>query len=711
MTDARDSRVLRFLPAPSKIGHVPAIDGLRAIAVLAVIAFHAEPTWLPGGLTGVDIFFAISGFVVPASILWREFDRPVDALSFFYARRLLRIFPALILMLVIASFAVFLFVPRSWLGDGIVQTAQSAFLGTSNIVLYSLEGDYFSPQAMFNPFLHTWSLGVEEQFYVVFSLFFFVLCLTKSGWARALVYASLPLLTVLSVVVAATMSPAEPAYAFYILPARFWELGVGVSAYLGLPVLVPWLQRLRPLHHALLVLACGIGLLVPLTIGTASSFAYPFPVVLPCVVSTSLLMASSVARADSYVSNVLAWRPLRYVGLISYSLYLWHWPVFVLMRWTSGFSTPLQVGTGIAVSFLLAVLSYHVVEKPLRSFASSPRRPRKILIGGALGAGALALGLVFAASKVQDSLALSVTSDTAVWFPYKLDAKLAKTCKVDSKQKALPYGREWILTPECQGKKNDPENKGSSLFVSGDSHAMALMRMLQGFAATTGMRVRVLARPGCTIVFGRDLPQDDCRRFAEEVLRILGKEANDRDVVFFPGLRTPRQIEVDGIAEPPASPLSDRQSAAVLADSLARLADLSARRVPVILEAPQPVFRSIAFRCSDWFNRNNPDCGHGNASSEQAFQAMRRPLLDAMRSAAATQADLSIWDPSGLVCDGSTCRSWIDGKPMFFDGDHASGYANDRMLPSFRAAVLGRLSAEPANAPQAGAETGGKTRR
>ena len=115
-----------------------------------------------------------------------------------------------------------------------------------------------------------------------------------------------------------------------------------------------------------------------------------------------------------------------------------------------------------------------------------------------------------------------------------------------------------------------------------------------------------------------------------------------------------------------------------------------------MLEAPQPVFRSIAFRCSDWFNRMNPDCGSGNATPEPAFLAMRRPLLDAMTNRDdAKQADISIWDPSGLVCDGSTCRSWLDGKPMFFDGDHASGYANDRMLPGFRDLVLGRLKAAP----------------
>ena len=155
--------------------YLPAIDGLRAIAVIAVILFHADfLNVLPGGFTGVDLFFVISGYVISQSLCDRGHSGFVDYLKAFYRRRLLRILPALLVVLVVTFLVSALFVPQSWLSEQNSRTGLAAFFGVSNVVLAWNPDTYFSPGAELNPFLHTWSLGVEEQYYVVFPVLYFL---------------------------------------------------------------------------------------------------------------------------------------------------------------------------------------------------------------------------------------------------------------------------------------------------------------------------------------------------------------------------------------------------------------------------------------------------------------------------------------------------------------------------------------------------------
>ena len=169
--------------AAARSDYLPYIDGLRAVAVLAVVLYHLNAAWLPGGFTGVDIFFVISGFVVSASV--DRFGRTGagESLLRFYARRLRRIAPALIVCLLVTCVASGLFIPQAWLSDTSRETGRMAFFGLSNWVLAGTGNDYFSPKVEFNPFTHTWSLGVEEQFYLVFPFLF--LAWTRGGRGRS----------------------------------------------------------------------------------------------------------------------------------------------------------------------------------------------------------------------------------------------------------------------------------------------------------------------------------------------------------------------------------------------------------------------------------------------------------------------------------------------------------------------------------------------
>jgi peptidoglycan/LPS O-acetylase OafA/YrhL len=203
------------------------IDGLRAVAVVSVIAYHLNAALLPGGFIGVDIFFVISGFVVSASVGQLEGISMRQFLLFFYARRLFRIAPALIVCLVATAFAFALLVPVAWLSGTNQKTGLLAFFGLSNFVLANTDNDYFSPRVGFNPFTHTWSLAVEEQFYLVFPWLFI-------GWLRRRRYLSLAQLSLgctASFVWAWHLGGINPDRAFYLITSRFWELGAGVLLF------------------------------------------------------------------------------------------------------------------------------------------------------------------------------------------------------------------------------------------------------------------------------------------------------------------------------------------------------------------------------------------------------------------------------------------------------------------------------------------------
>ena len=210
---------------------MPHIDGLRAIAVLAVILFHLDPAWLPGGFTGVDVFFVISGFVVSASVHRLPPLSLGQSMLRFYARRIRRIAPALLACLLLTAVASVLFIPESWLSEASDKTGLMAFFGFSNWVLAAIGNDYFAPKAEFNPYTHTWSLGVEEQFYLLFPLLFLAWARGVRGrWISLGLFALVSAASLLHAAVLG-LREAPPSWAFYATSTRLWQLGVGVLLF------------------------------------------------------------------------------------------------------------------------------------------------------------------------------------------------------------------------------------------------------------------------------------------------------------------------------------------------------------------------------------------------------------------------------------------------------------------------------------------------
>ncbi|MFT3856389.1 MAG: acyltransferase family protein [Aquabacterium sp.] len=346
--------------------HRQDIDGLRALAVVAVIIHHFSKSLLPGGYLGVDVFFVISGYVITASLFERRSDGPVSLLIDFYARRVKRLLPALVLFVVVSSALIVMVNPAP---EVTLKTGMLALFGLSNLYLVRQATDYFGDAASLNIFTHTWSLGVEEQFYLIFPLIVAATGFGRhNGRTHRTFYAVLAAFSLLSIAYLTRQLQIAPDIAYFQMPGRFWELGAGSLAF--------WLtQRVAGTPRAAWPAALSLVLLLSVlwmggdfTVGTTAA----------AVLATVLLIWLS--REGTLPYALFSSRPLVYIGLISYSLYLWHWTVLTLSRWTVGFH-PVTVPLQVIAMLGLAMASYHFVEKPLRHAQWSTRKWPTIVFG------------------------------------------------------------------------------------------------------------------------------------------------------------------------------------------------------------------------------------------------------------------------------------------------------------------------------------------
>ena len=615
----------------SRSGYVSGIDGLRAVAVLSVLLYHLDHALLPGGFAGVDVFFVISGYVISKSLRESNAATLGAFILGFYKRRILRLLPALVFFLAAASFACALFIPDGWLSAPNNETALWAFFGLSNFYLVHAADGYFSLRVPFNPFLHTWTLGVEEQFYLLFPLLFW-LWLKRGAWAL------LPALALASLLFAAYETPASPVSAFYLLPSRFWELAAGALLFqYGISSRRRWVA---PLGAACLV----VGFLY------ADAAAFPFPWALVPVAGTVLLIAGLGGR-------LLESRPLTYIGRISYSIYLWHWGVFVLFRWTIGVSELWSAALAVVLTLILSAFSYHFVELPFRRHGFVQRQPSGRVVAAGVAALLLAHFSVGFLYEKRNALGvnLSVTANGHDWRPY--------------------------LGPPVSASDRQ-------LFVIGDSHANAYANMVHLAAQRVGASVGMFSRFGCPIA-NLLVPVKDasapCRYVEEDVIAYLQANARPGDIVFIASLRIAKLGNVVvGAFDRDAQQGDEQKRQAALAEAARFIRKLQAMNLHVLLDAPKPVFRAPPFRCSDWFNRSNPACEGGFDVSREFLLQRREPAMASLRELARL-AGVHVWDPFPILCPGATCSAFNGKTPVFFDGDHLSGYGGRLLVASFAA--------------------------
>ena len=366
----------------------PEIDGLRAFAVVSVIINHLNKDILPGGYLGVDIFFVISGYVITSSLSGRSSAGFKDFIGGFYARRISRLVPALLAFVLIASTVICFFNPEP---QDSLQTGFAALFGFSNLNLLAQATDYFAYSTEFNVFTHTWSLGVEEQFYVLFPLLVWF-----SGFGRQSkkgarnLFLILSFLSILSMMTFIYLYSYDQSAAYFLMPSRFWEMAVGGLIFIAFnksPSFAKHLEKLPPLFVLAFIV---IVMFLPIDFAVLATILMVF--------LTILLIAS--LKGNTAVYKIFTHPKVVYIGLISYSLYLWHWGVLSISKWTVGihwWSVPFQ----LVLMFVAAMASYHWIETPFRKNRWSIGRSFSIL----LGVSALVIGsiLIFLLENLYSS--------------------------------------------------------------------------------------------------------------------------------------------------------------------------------------------------------------------------------------------------------------------------------------------------------------------
>ncbi len=369
-----------------KFRYRPDIDGLRAVAVLAVVLYHAG-FGCPGGYIGVDVFFVISGFLI-TSLIWRELENKTFVFGAFWERRARRIVPALIVVTIATLIAGwFLLLPVDFRSLGRASASQAVFAAN---IHYWHDSGYFEGIAEEKPLLHTWSLAVEEQFYLVVPFLLWGVFRLPRFRSRAGILALITTGLLLSFLMSVYTVSRQPRAAFYLLPTRAWELLFG-SLIAFLPTVSLLVSR-RSLRE--FIALAGLALVLTPVFFYSTQTPFPGLAALPVCLGTALLIWAN-GLGQTSISRALSTRPIVFLGLISYSLYLWHWPLFAFSKYAA--IAPLSPGYRfgmLGLGLLLAILSWKYVETPFRERKLGASRKSMFAFAGAGLVSVLAIGLL-----------------------------------------------------------------------------------------------------------------------------------------------------------------------------------------------------------------------------------------------------------------------------------------------------------------------------
>jgi peptidoglycan/LPS O-acetylase OafA/YrhL len=671
-------------------GYRPDIDGLRALAVTSVVAYHVGLPGVAGGFVGVDIFFVISGFLITGLLLDEVRTTGTIDLLAFYARRARRLLPAFFLVLAVTSILAALFLlPVNKEMSRFGTSAIHAALYVSNFYFARTGGGYFAAPTEMFPLLHTWSLAVEEQFYLIWPCVLVLLTyLTRSCGAR---YARhvLALLTVIFVASFATSwwgsngEGEEVQAAFYLIFSRAWELAIGAFLAWALPYVV---MRSRVIGESL----CVVGLAaITAAIATLDATApYPGVAALLPTLGTAALIAGGTIAPRSWCARLLASPPAVAVGLLSYSWYLWHWPLLALARTETLGERILVRDVGIGVLALgLAWLTYRLIEKPIRSRQVWGAWSSRKVLGVAAAVTVLMVGSA-AAFKWWEH---SSTLDPASRF-----RRLHQAAR-DVNPRRGPCNHRYPFTglaaPEaCTFPPGQPQRQ---IMVWGDSHGDHLMPLLEAVAPSAGLSVYQRSFNGCPPLLGvmptrNGRSQSGCDTFNQAVLAeirerrgrgLAGVVLSARWAVYDgrPSFsvheqgRRMRFIKHAGDTDAPLEVLE-----AALKHTLATLTGMGLR---VVVVAPVPEQRYNAPWClarSDAATCSVP---------KQEAERDRADVLAAMSRAVAGASSVRLADPFGPLCDARLCPVERGGAILYSDDDHLSATGARSLAPWFAEAA------------------------
>lgn len=618
----------------SSAGYRPDVDGLRALAVSAVLAFHAFPHALPGGFAGVDVFFVISGFLI-TGILLAELEAGRFSLGGFYWRRVRRIFPALLLVLA-ATLALGwrVLLPDEFAALGKHVAAGAAFV--SNLALWR-EAGYFDAAAEFKPLLHLWSLGIEEQYYLLWPVMLYAFSRSR----RALP-AMILAVGVASFALNIALVGSHPTWAFYLPVTRFWEL-LGGSALAFLAGRTKY--RLPQGNAASLA---GVALIVAGLVLLDRDRAFPGWWALLPVGGTMLVIA---AGPHAWLNRrIFSNRAVVYVGLISYPLYLWHWPLLAYARIIHGGEAPAALRLALlAIAMLLSVLTYELVEKPIRSARLRSLARRTV---PALGAG---MALAFAGG-VAARQAILLPSSAA-------DPEVAEIARAAS---------DWDGSRNAVIAGDSPR----AVLFFGDSHMEHYLPRVREILREHRAPLRTViikTEGGCAPVPGIERRSQHCSAFVDEGFRLAHLRNVDIVVIAasWPGFVSRGDYHKAGDADAPTLDLLAPSSEWVLRGFEAQLASLvhEGKHVVLVLSSPRgSAFSPKSVVERDWVTVR---ISHPFFRVPIArLHALTRPIDERLQRIA-ERVGATVLDPTQWLCNDGFCPAADRaGRPLYMDDSH-----------------------------------------
>ena len=646
-----------------ELNYRPDIDGLRAIAVILVVAYHIGFSWAKAGFIGVDVFFVISGYLI-GSMVYRDVRVGSFSILNFYRRRAKRILPALFAVLAFCYIAATLLLsPHET--KVFAAEAIASLTSSSNIFYVWFTAGYFSPDTKLNPLLMTWSLGVEEQFYLLFPLL--VLLFRKMSWRIQLTFfTSLALLSLAAYVFGITR---YPAFTFFLLPTRAWELGTGVL--LG----IFEANRTSIPRSAPPFIRHGLGIVGLALIGAALLYPDHNSAFSGVAVLLSVGGASSLIGARrSLINRLLSFKPMRAIGLISYSWYLWHWPLLSFARIACVQDLRIPVATFIGIASLaLAVASFKFVEQPFRRSATPATPLLKRYASLTLAMMALPVALL-ASHGLPERSRRAEDLDMAA-------ANLgADKCMIQSPATHLRLAAQCGFT-----------GAGPALALVGDSHAAALTSALREAATQSNYRLLEFTKGFCTPIGAPpDKPQigQECAIFNRELEDYVEKDPSVR-AVFLAGywrslFLPPSHCSTSQPAsETQGMPLADRERYILLSHQIqsliARLVK-DGKIVYLVQDSPHFDFdpmrtmrtdvieprRALARLLGDdsfsSFSGAAPDCSSpGDSEARQLIS-----------DAAEWHSEVRLVDLHSTLCSAYLCRFTSGDQIFFIDNNHLS---------------------------------------
>jgi peptidoglycan/LPS O-acetylase OafA/YrhL len=618
----------------------PDIDGLRSVAVLLVLVFHFGLFGFgKAGFIGVDVFFVISGFLI-SSLIWQQLEAGSFSLRRFYLRRFRRLAPAFVCVQLILLAAAYALMLPTEVRDLIKQTV-SAQTYLINFYLWK-SVNYFGLQAESVPLLHCWSLAVEEQFYLTYPL----LLIGVHRFARGYFPLILILVTLASFGLNVAFVSSHQGAVFYLLPSRAWELSIGAMV----PLAQRWFASRRWLREAAAVIG---AVLIALGV-TLYSRQIPFPgffALYPTIGAACLILAG--ASDGSWISTVLSQKPLVYVGRISYSLYLVHWPVRVLLETVARDYTVFWRWLSFALSLLLASLLFHVVEDPVRRGTVLPTG-RKFVAGYAAGFGVVML--------------IAGSAHLTLGWTHRFDSVAVRLAEYendrnDAAQRCEYSGQSWDPNMALC-RLGDPQASPTWL-VFGDSHAWALGDSFSNLLKHRHQAGRLVFAHGCMPIAG--LGGSDCQRFTAALLQHIAQTPEIKTVALVSIWR--QVFEGESLQGPGGDLVTGPARVDVFQDqfhlTLQRLHDSGKS---VVIWEPLPSTRRSVPKQLAWNRITGKEVGI--ATTRREHERTFRFMTDAIRNNSQL-IDATI-SPASVLCPTDTCLVENEGVPLYFDNNHPS---------------------------------------